>query len=202
MWGSADAGADAEAPVCLVGSWWHPGGACGARHRGPLALLTPSPRRLPLAAVVHPHCAPLSSPSRPRRVPVLSGAHLFIDGTHAAPTRYPSRVEKDPALKDLMKDWDFSPGNRFQAEVLHKFSSSVHHTSSSPNGSFLLVVFQRYLFRLTEDSVAMALHCCLGGTPAGFHVTFLKERHFYFSVASKHVGLFVRALRRITTDHF
>jgi hypothetical protein len=48
----------------------------------------------------------------------------------------------------------------------------------------------------------MALHCCLGGTPAGFHVTFLKERHFHFSVASKHVGLFVRALRRITTDHF
>lgn len=92
---------------------------------------------------------------------------------------------------------------RFQAEVLHKFSSSVHHTSSSPDGSFfMLVVFRRFLFRLTEDSVAMALHCCLGGSPAGFHVSFQNERHFRFSVASKHVSLLVRALNRITTDHF
>jgi hypothetical protein len=112
-------------------------------------------------------------------------------------------LEQDPALAELVSDWDFSPGKRFQAEVLHKFSSSVHHTSSSPDGSFfMLVVFRRFLFRLTEDSVAMALHCCLGGSPAGFHVAFQNERHFRFSVASKHVGLLVRALNRITTDHF
>jgi hypothetical protein len=48
----------------------------------------------------------------------------------------------------------------------------------------------------------MALHCCLGGTPAGFHVTYLQDRHFRFSVASKDVGFLVRALKRITTDHF
>ena len=48
----------------------------------------------------------------------------------------------------------------------------------------------------------MALHCCLGGSPAGFHVSYLQDRHFRFSVASKHVGLLVRALKRITTDHF
>jgi hypothetical protein len=48
----------------------------------------------------------------------------------------------------------------------------------------------------------MALHCCLGGTPAGFHVTFLKDRHFRFSVASKQVGLLVQALKRITSEHF
>ena len=112
-------------------------------------------------------------------------------------------LEQDPALAELVRDWDFSPGKKFQAEVLRKFSSSVHHTSSSPDGSFfLLVVFRRFLFRLTEDSVAMALHCYLGGTPAGFHVSFQKERHFRFSVASKNVGLLVRALKRITTDHF
>jgi hypothetical protein len=112
-------------------------------------------------------------------------------------------LEQDPALAELVRDWDFSPGKKFQAEVLRKFSSSVHHTSSLPDGSFfLLVIFRRFLFRLTEDSVAMALHCCLGGTPAGFHVSFQKERHFRFSVASKNVGLLVRALNRITTDHF
>ena len=48
----------------------------------------------------------------------------------------------------------------------------------------------------------MALHCCLGGSPAGFHVSYVQDRHFRFSVASKHVGLLVRALERITTDHF
>ncbi|CAD6239261.1 unnamed protein product [Miscanthus lutarioriparius] len=112
-------------------------------------------------------------------------------------------LEHDPALAELVEDWDFSPGKRFQAEVLRKFSSSVHHPSSSPDGSFfMLVVFRRYLFRLTEESVAMALHCCLGGSPAGFHVSYLQDRHFRFSVASKHVGLLVRALKRITTDHF
>ena len=98
-------------------------------------------------------------------------------------------LEQDPVLAELVRDWDFSPGKKFQAEVLRKFSSSVHHTSSSPDGSFfLLVVFRRFLFRLTEDSIAMALHCYLGGTPAGFHVSFQKERHFRFSVASKERG--------------
>jgi len=86
---------------------------------------------------------------------------------------------------------------------VHKFSSSLHHPSSSPDGSFfLLVVFRRFLFRLTEDSVALPLHCCLGGAPAGFHVTYQSDRHFRFSVASKHVGLLIRSLRRITTAHF
>jgi hypothetical protein len=111
-------------------------------------------------------------------------------------------LEQDPPLAELVEDWDFSPGKRFQAEVLHKFSSSVHHPSSSPDGSFMLVVFRRYLFRLTEESVARALHYCLGGSPAGFHVSYMQDRHFRFSVALKHVGLLVRALKRITTDHF
>jgi hypothetical protein len=101
-------------------------------------------------------------------------------------------LKQNPGLADLVKDWDFSLGKSFQAEVLHRFSSSVHHPSSSPDGSFLLlVVFRRFLFRLTEESVALALHCCLGGTPAGFHVTFESDRHFRFSVANKHVGLLI-----------
>jgi hypothetical protein len=112
-------------------------------------------------------------------------------------------LEQDLALVELVREWDFSPGKRFEAEVLHKFSSLVHHPSSSPDGSFfLLVVFRRFLFRLTEDSVALALHCCLGGAPAGFHVTYQSDCHFRFSVASKHVGLLIRSLRRITTAHF
>jgi hypothetical protein len=73
----------------------------------------------------------------------------------------------------------------------------------SPRGGFqLLAVFLRFTFRLTEASVSLALHSVLGGSPAGFHVTLLKDRHFCFSVASKHVGFEVCNLRRIVTEHF
>jgi hypothetical protein len=43
----------------------------------------------------------------------------------------------------------------------------------------MLVVFHRYTFSLTNASVSMALHACLGGTHAGFHVQFLKDRHYH-----------------------
>jgi hypothetical protein len=79
----------------------------------------------------------------------------------------------------------------------------VHHPSPTPDGSFfLLAVFRRYLFRLTEDSVAMALHCCLGGSPAGLHVVFESDRHFRFSVSNKQVGFLIQSLKRITTEQF
>jgi len=112
-------------------------------------------------------------------------------------------LEQDPALAALVRNWDFSPGKRFGTEVLQRFSTSVHHPSPTPDGSFfLLAVFRRYLFRLTEDSVAMALHCCLGGSPAGFHVVFESDRHFRFSVSNKQVGFLIRSLKRITTEQF
>ncbi|TVU42669.1 hypothetical protein EJB05_09088, partial [Eragrostis curvula] len=112
-------------------------------------------------------------------------------------------LQQDKQLADLVKNWDFSIGRSFQEEVAKKYRSSVHHPSSSPHDSFLLLaIFQRFTFRLTEDSVIMALHSCLGGTPAGFHVTYLQDRHFRFSVASKDVGLAVCALKRIISKQF
>ena len=70
-------------------------------------------------------------------------------------------LEQDPALTELVREWDFSLGKRFEAEVVHKFSSSVHHPSSSPDGSFfLLVVFRRFLFRLTEEVKIQLLWLC------------------------------------------
>lgn len=101
-----------------------------------------------------------------------------------------------------MKDWDFPIGKKFQLEVLAKFKSSVHHPSSSPQGSFfLLAAFHRYTFRLTEDSVNLALHACSGGAP-GFHVAHKKDCHFRFLVSSKHVGFLVCSLKKIITKHF
>uniref|UniRef100_K3XRJ6 Uncharacterized protein n=1 Tax=Setaria italica TaxID=4555 RepID=K3XRJ6_SETIT len=112
-------------------------------------------------------------------------------------------LEHDEELSKLVSKWDFSVGKRFQDKVHASLSSSVHHPSSSPHGSFsLLAVFQRYTFRLTEETISLALHACLGGTPAGFHVSYVQDRHFRFVVSSKQVGFMVCDLKRIITDHF
>ncbi|TVU07256.1 hypothetical protein EJB05_47304, partial [Eragrostis curvula] len=109
-------------------------------------------------------------------------------------------MEYSPPVPD---DFDFSRGRKFQAEVLDRFRSSVHHPSSCIDGSFyMLAVFRRFTFRLTEESVSLALHSVLGGTPAGFHVHAESERHFRFSVASKAVGLHIRSVERFTTKNF
>jgi hypothetical protein len=95
--------------------------------------------------------------------------------------------------------WDFSAGRSFETEVFHRFGSSVHHPSSSVHGSFfLLAVFRRSVFRLTEESVGMAFHSVLGG----FHIRCIKPCHFRFSVASRNVGFLICNLRRITTASF
>jgi hypothetical protein len=64
------------------------------------------------------------------------------------------------------------------------------------------VVFRRFTFCLTEGSVSLALHSVLGGTLAGFHVTYVKDHHYRFLVASKQVGFAICALKRIISDHF
>ncbi|TVT99435.1 hypothetical protein EJB05_55207, partial [Eragrostis curvula] len=103
----------------------------------------------------------------------------------------------------LSADWDFSHGKKFQKEILQLFGSTVHHSSPSPAGSFfLLATFRRFTFRLTEDSVSLALQSCLGGFAAGFHVKFLSDRHFRFSVASKAVGFHVYDLKRFIGSTF
>jgi hypothetical protein len=96
--------------------------------------------------------------------------------------------------------WDFKRGRLFEEDILLHLGSSVHHPSSSPSGSFLLLaVFRCSSFRLMEESVGMALHSVLGGSPGGFHSVCVKPCHFRFSVASKAVGFLVRSLKRITT---
>lgn len=112
-------------------------------------------------------------------------------------------LQEDRQLAALVRNWDFQPGRNFQAHILTRFNSSVHHPSSSLHGAFhLLVVFCRFTFRLSESSVSLALNACLGGTPSGFHVTYLKDRHFQFSVANKFVGFTICDLKRIITESF
>jgi hypothetical protein len=79
----------------------------------------------------------------------------------------------------------------------------VHHLSSSPYGSFFLhAVFRWSSFCLSAESVGMALHSVIGGSPGGFHNDCVKPCHFRFLVASMKVGLLVSSLKRVTSTHF
>ena len=105
--------------------------------------------------------------------------------------------------QELADQLDFSPGLSFQDEVCRRFGRSVHHPSSSPDGSFfLLATSRRFTFRLTEDSVALALQSCLGGAASGFHVNFQSDRHYRFSVSCKAIGFHVYQLRHFIGSHF
>lgn len=83
-------------------------------------------------------------------------------------------------------DLDLAPDLCFQKEVLHRFSSSVHHPSPFIEGYFLLIaVFRRFTCKLSKHSMSLALHAILGGSLDGFHVKEEYDHHFRFAVASK-----------------
>ena len=64
-----------------------------------------------------------------------------------------------------------------------------------------MVFFSSASFWLDEDSVGLALQCCIGGDRSGFHVFKLSDRRFRFLVASSRVGHFVYGLNdRIWPD--
>jgi hypothetical protein len=158
---------------------------------------TTAPTAVLLAVVAHlPSPPPLSS----RLLWPCSLARFLPSRLCSFPPIAKMGEERPSAIFD---EWDFRPGRRFEREVFHCFGSLVHHPSSSPHGSFLLlVVFCRSSFRLSEELVGMALHSVLGSSPGGFHISCVKPCHFRFSVASKKVGLLVSSLKRVTTAHF
>ena len=78
----------------------------------------------------------------------------------------------------------------------HRFGSNIHFSPSGSNKEFFLVVhFTSASDPLNEDSVAIALQCCIGGVPSGLNVTHLSGRRFRFSVASNKVGHFIYGLK-------
>jgi hypothetical protein len=113
---------------------------------------------------------------------------------------YLLELREDEHLERLVRDWNFKCSQDF---IFRKSRSTIHFPSSSSKGGFhLLVVFRHYTFRLSESSVRLALHVALRGLSAGFHMKFLTDQHFHFSVALRHVGFAVCDLNRITTEYF
>ena len=97
---------------------------------------------------------------------------------------------------EALLHWDFSPGLAFASQVRRKFGSTVHFSPSPTAKEFFLVVaFSSASFRLSEESVGLALQCCLGGDRSGFKVYKLSDHRFRFSVASSKVGHFIYGLR-------
>jgi hypothetical protein len=81
---------------------------------------------------------------------------------------------------DLASRLDFDLGLEFQDEVRRIYKSP--YTIPTP----LLMApfsstFWRFLFRLTEDSVSLAIQSCLEGRALDFHVKFMSNNHFRIS---------------------
>ena len=65
--------------------------------------------------------------------------------------------------------WDFSPGLAVADQVRYKFGSEVHFSPSPGSKEFFLVAsFYSASFPLAEESVGVALQCCIGGDAQGF----------------------------------
>ena len=97
--------------------------------------------------------------------------------------------------------WDFSPEQAVEAQVHARFGSTVHSPYATTKEFFLVVAFSSASFLLSEESVGLALQCCIGGSSAGFRVKHLAGRHFRFLLASNKVGHFIYGLKdRIWPD--
>jgi hypothetical protein len=103
---------------------------------------------------------------------------------------------------DGLLHWDLSLGLALEDQVRRRFGSPVHFSPSPTSKEFFLVVsFSSASFPLTEESVGLALQCCLGGNRSGFRVFQLSDQRFRFSVASNKVGHFIYGLKhRIWPD--
>jgi hypothetical protein len=97
---------------------------------------------------------------------------------------------------DALHHWDFSPGQAVAAQVRRRFGCPVHFSPSPLAKEFFLVVsFSSASFPLSEESVGLALQCCIGGVGSNLRVYKLSDRRFRFSVFSNKVGHFIYGLK-------
>ena len=76
------------------------------------------------------------------------------------------------------------------------------HPVEDPSHFIMVVSFSRHDFRLSDDSVAVALEDALGGSAIEFLVSHIQGKVFSFHVSCKKVGLQILALRSFACAHF
>ena len=138
----------------------------------------------------------------------LHGSHArSLQGSHDRPHRDmeidPNGVDPQDMFKEtiMVPGLDFTPGCHFAADIKRSFFSMVHPTFDS--GHFIMVVsFGRASFKLTDDSVALALEVVLGGFSDKLQVSILRDRTLSFNVSSKQVGFRIFRARYFNCKHF
>lgn len=65
------------------------------------------------------------------------------------------------------------------------------------------VFLQAVFWRLTKESISLALHSCFGGQASGFHIKFLSNNHFHSLLPpEKQVGFHIYQLRHVIRSTF
>jgi hypothetical protein len=102
----------------------------------------------------------------------------------------------------LWSELDFEIGKHFEKNLQRSTGRCIHDAVGNDSGFHLLATFQRYLFQLNEESVAIALQSCLGGLAQFCCVSFQRHNHFRFTVSCKKVGFAIYKLRRFIGTSF
>jgi hypothetical protein len=120
--------------------------------------------------------------------------HIVKVGTQDRPSAQIPQVQPSFSL-------DLRSGLSLQRKIWSLFHCVV---ASSPSHEefFMVASFGRSKLRLEPLAVAHMLQACLGGIAHDFHVSFLRDRSFRFSVCNRQVGFFVNKLRSFKCDDF
>src|SRR4051812_20736119 len=97
----------------------------------------------------------------------IIASRAYLQHHHPAPLS----MIYTPTPMEALIHWDFSPGQALADQVRARFGSTVHFSPSARAKEFFLVVsFTSASFALSEESIGVALQCCIGGLAKGFKV--------------------------------